>query len=141
MQRIQLRRKRLILHAFSGRRGRFCIHVIREICPWFNSALRPGRSSQPCASRLLCLTRPLLSRRASDALIGSASNASGASTQKQIRTAQREAARAKKNAELKTFEKNGYQSGRDLTSYPQNLQNAERKAAPKPTNTLPASAQ
>lgn len=66
---------------------------------------------------------------------------SAASTPKQIRKAQRKAARAKKNAELKTLEKNGYQPGGDLTSYPQNLQNAERKAADKPGNGVPASGQ
>ncbi|MGF6756132.1 hypothetical protein [Paraburkholderia sp. GAS334] len=62
------------------------------------------------------------------------------STQRQIRKAQRKAARARKKAELKTLEKNGYQSGGDLTGYPQNVQNAERNAAPKPASTLPASA-
>jgi hypothetical protein len=66
---------------------------------------------------------------------------SAASTPKQIRKAQRKAARTKKNAELKTLEKNGYQPGADLTSYPQNLQNAERKAGDKPDNSLPASGQ
>src|SRR5580698_4456541 len=62
---------------------------------------------------------------------------SAASTPKQIRKAQRKAARAKKNAELKTLEKNGYQPGGDLTSYPQNLQSAEHKAAAKPDNSMP----
>jgi hypothetical protein len=65
---------------------------------------------------------------------------SAASTPKQIRKAQRKAARAKKNAELKTLEKNGYQPGGDLTSYPQNLQNAEHKAA-TPGNAAPAAGQ
>ena len=51
------------------------------------------------------------------------------------------AARAKKNAELKALEKNGYQPGADLTSYPQNLQNAERKAGDKPGSSVPASGQ
>jgi len=64
-----------------------------------------------------------------------------ASTPKQIRKAQRKAARAKKNAELKTLEKNGYQPGGDLTSYPQNLQNAENKSVAKPSNSVPASGQ
>jgi hypothetical protein len=31
VQRIQLRRKRLILHEFSGRREHFCIHVIADL--------------------------------------------------------------------------------------------------------------
>jgi hypothetical protein len=64
-----------------------------------------------------------------------------ASTTKQIRKVPRKAARAKKNAELKSLEKNGYQPGGDLTSYPQNLQNAEHKAAAKPDNNVPASGQ
>jgi hypothetical protein len=66
---------------------------------------------------------------------------SAASTPKQIRKAQRKAARAKKNAELKTLEKNGYQPGNDLTNYPQNLQSAERKSADKPAISAPASGQ
>jgi hypothetical protein len=56
-----------------------------------------------------------------------------ASTPKQIQKAQRKAARkanrAKKNAELSTLEKNGYQPGGDQTNYPQNIQAAEKKAA------------
>jgi hypothetical protein len=58
---------------------------------------------------------------------------SGASTPKQIQRAQqkadRKAARAKKNAELNTLEKNGYRPGSDQLNYPQNLQSAETKAA------------
>jgi hypothetical protein len=53
-----------------------------------------------------------------------------ASTPKQIRKAQRKAARAQKNADLKKLEKGGYQPGQDTADYPQNLQNAERKTAP-----------
>src|ERR1700733_6899055 len=72
------------------------------------------------------------------AMAQTASSDTGASTPKQVKKAQnkaaRKAARAKKNAELKTLEKNGYQPGGDLTSYPQNLQSAEHKAAAKPDN-------
>ena len=93
-----------------------------------------------------CVTFALLDTAAvfaqsSDALTAPGSAAAGASTPKQIRKAQRKAARAKKNAELKTLEKNGYQPGGDLTSYPQNLQSAEHKAAAKPDNSMPASGQ
>lgn len=46
------------------------------------------------------------------------------------RKAERKAAREKKNAELKKLEQNGYNpAGNDL-NYPQNLQNAEKKANP-----------
>ncbi|BBU32555.1 hypothetical protein BTHE68_62890 (plasmid) [Burkholderia sp. THE68] len=65
--------------------------------------------------------------------------ASGAAMSKQELKAQkkadRQARRAKKNAELSTLEKNGYNPGGDQTNYPQNLQNAQQKAAgQKPTN-------
>jgi uncharacterized membrane protein len=94
----------------------------------------------------LCLMFALLGAAAafaqtSDALTATVSDASGASTPKEIRKAQRKAARAKKNAELKTLEKNGYQPGGDLTNYPQNLQNAEHKASGNPANTAPAAGQ
>lgn len=49
--------------------------------------------------------------------------------------ADRKAHRAKKNAELSTLEKNGYNPAGNQTNYPQNLQNAQQKAAgQKPTN-------
>ncbi|BAO92198.1 DUF4148 domain-containing protein [Caballeronia cordobensis] len=50
-----------------------------------------------------------------------------ASTPKQIKKAERKAARAKKNAELKELEKNGYNPAGEQTNYPQNLQNAQSK--------------
>jgi hypothetical protein len=52
-----------------------------------------------------------------------------ASTPKQVRKAERKAARTKRNAELKILEQNGYKpQGGDNPNYPQNAQNAERKA-------------
>ncbi len=49
--------------------------------------------------------------------------------------ADRKARRAKKNAELSTLEKNGYSPAGNQTNYPQNLENAQQKAAgQKPTN-------
>ena len=50
-----------------------------------------------------------------------------ASTPKQIKKAQRKEARAKKNAELKQLEQNGYNPAGEQTNYPQNLQNAQAK--------------
>ncbi|GJH16383.1 MULTISPECIES: DUF4148 domain-containing protein [Caballeronia] len=66
-------------------------------------------------------------------------DASGATMSKQELKAQKKAEskarRAKKNAELSTLEKNGYNPGGSQTNYPQNLQNAQQKAAgQKPTN-------
>jgi hypothetical protein len=67
------------------------------------------------------------------AMAQTAASDMGASTTKQEQKAQRKAARkaarAKKNAELKELEKNGYQPGGDQTNYPQNIQNAQKKAA------------
>jgi hypothetical protein len=48
--------------------------------------------------------------------------------------AERKAARQKRNADLSALEKNGYRmSGGNQTDYPDNLQNAERKAAASKT--------
>jgi hypothetical protein len=47
---------------------------------------------------------------------------------KAARKQARKEARAKRNAELKQLEQNGYEPGRDDPNYPQNLQNAQRKA-------------
>ncbi|WP_341314831.1 hypothetical protein WN982_05980 [Paraburkholderia sp. IMGN_8] len=77
---------------------------------------------------------------------GDASSSMAASTPKQIakaqRKAQRKAARAKKNAELKALEKSGYRQSGNQDNYPQNLLDAERKAAAsKPATPAPASGQ
>jgi hypothetical protein len=70
------------------------------------------------------ITAPAAMAQSSDA---------AASTPKEIqkaqRKAERKAARAKKNAELKTLEQNGYNPAGDQVNYPQNLQDAEKKAA------------
>jgi hypothetical protein len=64
-----------------------------------------------------------------------------ASTPKQIKKAQRKEARAKKNAELKQLEQNGYNPAGEQTNYPQNLQNAQSKInAQKAGKPAPASA-
>ena len=67
--------------------------------------------------------------------------APAASTPKQIKKAQRKEARAKKNAELKQLEQNGYNPAGEQTNYPQNLQNAQSKInAQKAGKPAPASA-
>ncbi|SAK44190.1 hypothetical protein AWB79_00788 [Caballeronia hypogeia] len=64
-----------------------------------------------------------------------------ASTPKQVKKAQRKEARAKKNAELKELEKNGYNPAGEQTNYPQNLQSAQSKInAEKAGKPAPASA-
>ncbi|MDR5836749.1 DUF4148 domain-containing protein [Caballeronia sp. LZ034LL] len=66
---------------------------------------------------------------------------SAASTPKQVRKAERKQARAKKNAELKQLEQNGYNPSGEQTNYPQNLQNAQAKInAKKAGQPAPASA-
>lgn len=47
---------------------------------------------------------------------------------KAARKADRKAARAKNRAELKKLEDNGYQPAQNDPNYPQNLQNAQKKA-------------
>jgi hypothetical protein len=75
---------------------------------------------------------PSMAQSASDASTGAAAMApaaaSGATTKAQ-RKAARKQARAKKNAELKKLEDAGYQPGRaNDQNYPQDLQNAQKKA-------------
>lgn len=71
------------------------------------------------------LSAPIAMAQSSDATASAPSKAAA----KAQRKADRKAARAKKNAELKDLEKNGYQPGGDQTNYPQNLQDAEKKSA------------
>jgi hypothetical protein len=54
--------------------------------------------------------------------------ASSATPTKAQRKQARKEARAKKNAELKKLEDAGYQPGRSDPNYPQDLQNAQKKA-------------
>ncbi|CAL8481565.1 hypothetical protein [Caballeronia sp. S22] len=61
--------------------------------------------------------------------------------QKATKKAERKAHREKKNAELKKLENNGYNPSGDQLRYPQNVQNAEKKANPQGTGAaVPASA-
>ncbi|WP_207004489.1 DUF4148 domain-containing protein [Trinickia mobilis] len=66
----------------------------------------------------------------SDAMVSTpASSSTPKETLKAQRKAQRKAARAKRNAELKELEKNGFNPTSDQDNYPQNIQNSERKTA------------
>jgi uncharacterized protein YlxW (UPF0749 family) len=73
------------------------------------------------------LTAPVAMAQTASSDTGASATSKAA--QKAQRKADRKAARAKKNAELKDLEKNGYQPGGDQTNYPQNIQNAEKKSA------------
>jgi hypothetical protein len=59
----------------------------------------------------------------------SAPAAASKAAAKAQRKAARKEARAKKNAELKQLESNGYNPSRNDPNYPTNLQNAQKKAA------------
>jgi hypothetical protein len=63
----------------------------------------------------------------SDAAIPSAASKAAPSTKAQRKAARKEA-RAKKNAELKQLESNGYQPSRNDPNYPNDIQNAQKKA-------------
>jgi hypothetical protein len=63
-----------------------------------------------------------------DAAVEQAASTPRPKTTKAERKAARKEARAKKNAELKKLEANGYEPSRNDPNYPQNLQNAEKKA-------------
>jgi hypothetical protein len=52
-----------------------------------------------------------------------------AQSDKAARKAARKANRAQKNAELETLQKNGYDPSRNQIDYPNNLQNAQKKAS------------
>src|ERR1700722_10605211 len=76
---------------------------------------------------------PYASAQSSSSAVGAAGTqmASGADTAptKAQRKAARKQARAKKNAELKKLEDAGYQPKATESNYPQDIQNAEKKAA------------
>src|ERR1700735_4481723 len=75
------------------------------------------------------LPTPAAMAKASDTAQADMAASTPKQVQKAQRKAERKAARAKKNAELKELEKNGYQPGGDQLNYPQNIQNAEKKSA------------
>jgi hypothetical protein len=72
------------------------------------------------------LTASVLSIACTDVALAQTST-QAASTPKQIRKAERKAARSRNKAELQNLEKNGYRPGEGQTNYPQNIQNAEGK--------------
>jgi hypothetical protein len=80
------------------------------------------------------LTTPVAMAQASDTAQADMAASTPKQVQKAQRKAERKAARAKKNAELKELEKNGYQPGGDQLNYPQNIQNAEKKSAADKAN-------
>ncbi|KXU83933.1 hypothetical protein CI15_25790 [Paraburkholderia monticola] len=73
---------------------------------------------------------------------GTDADASSAAVSKQELKAQKKAEskarRAKKNAELSQLQKNGYNPAGNQTNYPQNLQNAQQKAAGQKPSNAPA---
>ena len=68
---------------------------------------------------------PAMSAASAPAMSAAASTAKPTKAQKKQA---RKEARAKKNAELKKLEDAGYQPGRNDPNYPQDLQNAQKKA-------------
>lgn len=90
-------------------------------------------SFRQCAALavVLSLSAPLIA--IAQDMPGSSASTSASSTkaqQKAQRKAARKEARAKRNAELKKLEDNGYNPATsNEASYPQDLQNAEKKAA------------
>ncbi|MBN3823791.1 DUF4148 domain-containing protein [Burkholderia sp. Ac-20384] len=84
---------------------------------------------------LICTAVPSLAHAKAGALVGAESTTSSPPTTadakqqlKAQRKAERKAARAKKNAELKRLEENGYKPVQVDSNYPQNLQDAQKKA-------------
>ena len=65
---------------------------------------------------------------ASDAAGSTVGADSSKQAQKAQKKAEKKARREKKNAELKKLEQNGYNPSGDQLRYPQNVQNAEKKA-------------
>jgi hypothetical protein len=87
---------------------------------------------------LSLMTVPVVGARAE----GTDADASSAAISKQELKAQKKAEsktrRAKKNAELSQLQKNGYNPAGNQTNYPQNLQNAQQKAAGQKPSNAPA---
>lgn len=93
-----------------------------------------------CAALAVLVTSVTLTVPATSAF--GQESAAAASTSKEAAKAQRraarKAARVKKNAEISTLQKNGYNpSGANQNDYPQNVQDAERKARPAAPASVP----
>ena len=80
---------------------------------------------------LSLLSLPMLQAHAATTDAGASDSATSKQEMKAQKKADRKARRAKKNAELSKLEKNGYSPAGTQTNYPQNLQNAQQKAAVK----------
>ncbi|WP_250476090.1 DUF4148 domain-containing protein [Caballeronia sp. GAFFF1] len=90
---------------------------------------------------LLSLLSVAQAQPASDQASTMDNSATSTQAQKATKKAERKARREKKNAELSKLEKNGYNPSGDQLRYPQNVQNAEKKANPQgPGVVVPASA-
>lgn len=87
----------------------------------------------------LCFATPAFSQSTASPPTGDAARASPTSMQPEAATttpaqqreakkAARKANHAQKNAELQKLEKNGYNPGGDQANYPEDIQNAEKKA-------------
>ncbi|MFM0653540.1 hypothetical protein [Paraburkholderia sediminicola] len=76
-----------------------------------------------------CLEGPASAQTPTQTTIASSAPAAQSAPTKAERKAARKQVRAKKNAELKKLEANGYSPSRNDPNYPQDLQNAEKKAA------------
>lgn len=102
-------------------RIRFSKFVQSTVAAGLVSACMPSAFAQPSASNTVV---------AQDA--ASAANVSKREAREEAkaqRKAARKAARAKNSAEIKRLEDAGYTPGGDFSSYPQNAQNAQKKAA------------
>jgi hypothetical protein len=84
------------------------------------------------------LSLPLSQAHAASPDADASSSATSKQELKAQKKADRKVRRAKKNAELSTLEKNGYNPTGNQTNYPQNLQNAQQKAAGQKPSNAPA---
>lgn len=80
-----------------------------------------------CLSRA-CAIGALSASIAFAPLVYAQSADTSGSTPRQIHKAQRKQARANRTAEVQRLKSNGYKPGKDEANYPQDIQNAERKA-------------
>jgi cell division protein FtsB len=77
---------------------------------------------------VLSTATPVIAQTSTDQTATSPDSQTSKQAQKAQKKADRKARRTKKNAELSKLEKNGYNPSGSQTDYPQNLQNAQKKA-------------
>jgi cell division protein FtsB len=87
---------------------------------------------------LLSISLPASAQTTNDQSAGTADAHNSKQAQKAQKKAERKARRDKKNAELSKLEKNGYNPAGDQKNYPQDLQNAEKKANGQKATTPPS---